>query len=198
MCLGQLLDIAIRERFDLGDMRLGRLEQTYTTWDRTPVRVRRDYRYQDHRRIEQELERALRSGASISEVVEILGADQTTLARHEELYQAVVEQSRKIREAQAQHRWEKAVGAAAEVVRKAAAASRVPSLRFARQMTGEEWRLSQLRAIALMLLRVELGDPEVWKPSRASSCSSNFLEEVRRAAIRLAMELREEPLLLAA
>lgn len=195
---GQLADIAIHEGFELADMLRGDLGQTYQELDRTPVRVARSYQYRDHRRIELELERALREGASISSVAELLDVDATTLARHEALYRAVVDQSRNAREAALREHRAEAVREAADIVRRAVYQGRRPSLQFARSVTGEAWRLSQLKAMALVLLRVELKDPDVWKPSRTSVCSDEFLAEVRRVAGNLASELRAEPLLQAA
>ena len=66
---------------------------------------------------------------------------------------------------------------------------RSPSLRRASEVTGTQWRSSQLRASALNLIRIELGDPMGSPPVRTSVFSARFRDRVAQVAKRLEAEI---------
>lgn len=198
MSLPQLLDIAVSEGFELHKMLLGDLGQSRPAPSREPVRVRRPYRYLDHHELEQSLIIAIRDKGSLPEVAKRLDVDQTSLAKHRELYSALRDDHRQRREQADIERQDDAIRQAADIVRRALRDGRPASLRRASELTGTHWRGSQLRASALTLLRIELGDPVVTPPLRTSVFSDRFIDRIKQAAGQLEAEVSGENWRLAA
>jgi len=187
--LPQLLDIDVSEGFELHRMLLGDLGQDQPAPTRDPVRVRRAYRYLDHHELEQGLVIAIRNKGSLPEAARRLKVDQTSLAKHRRLYIVLLDQHRERRDQADVDRQDDAIRQAAEVARQALMDGRAPSLRRASELTGTQWRSSQLRASALNLIRIELGDPMVSPPVRTSVFSTRFRDRVAQAAKRLEAEI---------
>jgi hypothetical protein len=68
----------------------------------------------------------------------------------------VRDKSRRAREQEETRMREEAIEEASRIILLAAGAGRTPSLRWASDVTGETWRASQRRAVALQLLRAQL------------------------------------------
>lgn len=170
-------------------MLLGDLGQDQPAPTRDPVRVRRAYRYLDHHELEQGLVIAIRNKGPLPEVARRLKVDQTSLAKHRRLYIVLRDQHRQRRDQADVDRQDDAMRQAAEVARQALMDGRLPSLRRASELTGTQRRSSQLRASALNLIRIELGDPMVSPPVRTSVFSTRFRDRVAQAAKRLEAEI---------
>jgi transposase-like protein len=152
-----------------------------------PIRPRRPIRRLNHFLVESALMTALAEEGSISEVAAELDVDPSTLARHEDLYRHLrgraQERSRK-RQAAAHMT---AVAQAEPVLLSLVRSGRTPSLRNASEMTGQTWRPSQLRAIALQTMRMQLGGRHLQSSCKASNVSDAFRELVASAVGRLTM-----------
>lgn len=176
--LACLLDMCASEGFELAKLLMGDLARTAWRSEVRPERQRRQFKYHDHRVIEEALRHAIDTGASISSVAEGLGVDVSTLARHEELYAAFRDRNQALSQQLHADAQRAAVAEAEQVILALSRQGQTPTLRDASDTTGSRWYPAQLRAIALHALRMRMGAANCAHSQRCStsartSCASS-------------------------
>lgn len=111
--------------------------------------------------------------------------DVSTLAKHEELYARLRDcNQERIRERQAAAHVS-AVAQAERTLLTLVRSGQTPSLRNASLLTGEAWRPSQLRAIALQMLRMQLGGRHLRQTCKSPNVGDDFRRLVASTAERI-------------
>jgi hypothetical protein len=183
--LAILLDMAASEGFTLAKMLQGDLARVSLHTEVEPTRPRRPMRRVDHLLVESATKAALIEERSIPELAAELQVDPSTLARREHLYGHLRDRSQwRNRERLASCR-ERAIAQAEHVLLSLVRNGQTPSLRNASVMTGQPWRPSQLRAIALQMLRMQLGGSHLRSYCKASNVGDEFRELVASSAERI-------------
>jgi len=185
LSLDQFLDIAASEQFSLARLMVADLTKTRRDPSIEPSRVRRPTKRLDHLKIETALKEAIDGDQTIQDVASRMTVDPSTLARHEDLYTVLKDRNRERHDLEQDHRHATAVAVAERTLLELLKANRSPSLRNASSLTGDAWFPGQLRAVALQLLRISLGDRRLSDPSRAHGVGERFSEAVAAAADRL-------------
>lgn len=180
-----LLDMCASEGFELARLLMGDLARTAWPSEVRPERQRRQFKYHDHRVIEEALQHAIDTGESISSVADQLGIDVSTLARHEELYARLRDRNQALNQQQHADSQRAAVAEAEQVVLALSRQGQTPTLRNASDTTGSRWYPSQLRAIALHALRMRMGATNLRPLTKMFNVGPDFLRLVDDAAARL-------------
>lgn len=172
--LPQLLDIAVVEQFDLTQVLLGDLRKLPVPGERQPKRKKKISRHVDHQALRWKLKAAVVQGKSVSEVAKESGVDISTVAKHEDLYLEIRERTLDELEAADRDRRQKAVEEAETVLEVLVEQGTNPSMRAASDLTGSKWYPSQLRALSLTMLRINLGDQRLTVPPRMAATSYEY------------------------
>lgn len=180
-----LLDMCASEGFELAKLLMGDLARTAWPPEVRPERQRRQFKYHDHRVIEEALRHAIDTGASISSVAERLGVDVSTLARHEELYAWLRDRNQALNQQLHADAQRAAVAEAEQVVLTLSRQGQTPTLRNASDATGSRWYPAQLRAVALHALRLRMGAASLGPLTKMFNVGPDFLRRVDDAAARL-------------
>jgi hypothetical protein len=182
--LSILLDIAASEGFSLSGLLLGDLSRVAHPPEVEPVRNRRPTKRLNHFVVESALKAAIADGVSIQELATELRVDPGTLARHEELYGQLRDLNQiRNRELQAAS-YRTAILEAEQTLLSLIRIGRTPSLRNAAVLTQKPWWPAQLKSVALLAMRAQLGHAHLRSFGRAT-VSNEFRELVACAADRV-------------
>lgn len=183
--LSMLLDIAASEGFSLAGMLRGDLSRTPVPAGVCPSRQPRTLPRIDHRKVEMSLQEALVGDGTISQVADSLGVSEGSLARHKRLYGELRDRNMERSREERDRVQKQAIAAAEQVAVVLLRSGRTPSIRRATEVTGEPWRPSELRTVALMQLRRQLGDNRIRLPVKASNIGLTFTVRIGQAARRV-------------
>lgn len=189
--LAVLLDIAASEGFSLAKMLQGDLARVSRPAGVEPTRARRPTKRLNHFLVESALKAAIAEERSIQDVAGELQVDPSTLARHEVLYSRLRDRSRERNRERQTAAHKSAVAQAEDVLVSLVRSGQTPSLRNASALTGQPWRPSQMRAIALQTLRMQLGGRHLRSFCKASNVSDAFHELVASAAERMRLSVAD-------
>lgn len=189
LSLAAMLDLCASEGFTLAKLLVADL--TRTTWPAAvaPSRLKRRVVRLDRRRLEAALDEAIAKGKQVGDVAVEEGVNRSSLERIGALYEKLRDQNARERRSKRTLRIKAAVADAETVLRKLMQAGKVPSTRNAGLQTEQVWAVSQARCVALICLRMKLGDVSVSMPNRSIALNPQFQDEVVRAAERLRGEL---------
>lgn len=187
--LPQLLDIANVEQFDLTQVLLGDLRKVPVPGERQPRRKKKISRHVDHQALRWQLKAALVQGKSVSKVAAESGVDISTVAKHEDLYLEIRERTLDELEAADRARRQRAVEEAETVLELLVEQGVTPSMRAASDLTESAWYPSQLRALSLTMLRINLGDQRLTVPLRMAATSHEYRRMLEVSARRLRKKL---------
>ena len=183
--LAQMLDIAANEGFSLSRLLVADLTRTADPDSAGPMRPRRPTKRLNHFVLECRLKAAVAGGETIQTVASDLKVDASTIARHASLYAVLRDRARVRADEERFNRHLQAVGQAEAMLVKLVSMGKTPNLRNAGALTGETWYASQLRSIAFTLMRINLGNTRLSRPSKAENLGTEFAAVLAAAVERL-------------